>query len=175
MYKRLGYFITSISLLTLAACTNNQIVTQPTNGPTSEPLVIATKTYPVQNQAAALSGLNMNDQGNQVIVQPSSTIKVSTQYIYHCDTCKSDLNNQILVGLGGRSAQACIYNGGAQGQGAADFSLKAPAKPGKYDVRFLPIQAMDCNDALKIGWDADSSPSKVTTVGTILVSRKALG
>ncbi len=172
------FIFTSISVLALAGCANYQIMTQPKNAPMSAPMSepkIVLNTYPVQSQAVALSGFNMNDQGNQVKVQPSSTIKVSTQYIYHCKTCKSDLNNQILVGLGGRSAQACIYNGGAQGQGAADFSLKAPAKPGKYDVRFLPMQAMDCNDALKKGWDADSSPSKETTIGTIFVSRKALG
>jgi len=164
MFKQvMSFFLMTSSALIVAGCAKQTLTTETKQ----EPQHVALNAVPlsVEYQPVALSGiqlsnLNMNNQGNQITVKPSSTITVSTQYIYDCKKCKSDLNNQILVGLAGRSAQACIYNGGAQGQGSADFTLKAPAKPGKYKVRFLPIQAADCNDALKKGWDAETSPSK---------------
>jgi hypothetical protein len=55
----------------------------------------------------------------------------------------------------------------------ADFTLKVPAKPGKYEVRFRGVQAMDCTEALKAGWNSDNSPSKETTIGWIIASKKA--
>ena len=87
----------------------------------------------------------------------------------NCPQCKADSTNQIIVGLAGRSAQACIYNGGMHGDGVADFLLKAPAKQGTYDVRFRLAQAPNCQEALKNWWNLGSSPSEEATIGHITV------
>jgi hypothetical protein len=126
----------------------------------------------VSNQHVTLSHLNMNNEGSRILVKPQSIVQVLVQYSYHCPNCVADLNNQIIVGLANRSAQACIYNGRSSGQGYAEFTLKAPAKPGKYDVRFRGLQAADCAQALKAGWQANNSPTNEATIGTIFVSKK---
>jgi hypothetical protein len=127
----------------------------------------------VSNEHVTLTNLNMNNQGNQIIIKPGKTVEASIHYSYHCPNCYQSLNNQIIIGLANRSAQACIYDGGREGKGSAAFTLKVPAKPGQYDVRFRALQAPDCSSALKAGWNADNSPAKDTTLGTIRVSRKA--
>jgi len=129
---------------------------------------------PVVNaRHVSLTNLNLNNMGNQVIVKPGKYIQASLSYAYHCSNCNPALNNQIIIGLAHRSAQACIYDGGTAGQGTASFELKVPAKPGKYDIRFRALQAADCNAALKAGWGSDDSPARETTIGRIIASKKA--
>lgn len=127
----------------------------------------------VNYKHVTLNNLNLNNQGNEIMIKPGKSIQATLNYAYNCSNCSQNSNNQIIIGLANRSAQACIYNGGPQGQGSANFELKVPAKPGRYDVRFRALQAADCNEALKAGWGADDSPSRETTIGKITVSRKA--
>lgn len=128
----------------------------------------------VNSEYITLSNFNMNDQGKEVTIKPGTMINASINYDYHCPDCKENLGNQIIIGLAKRSAQACIYNGRSDGQGIANFVLKAPAKPGKYEVRFRAVQTLDCNEALKAPWNADNSPTKETTIGMIVASKKAI-
>lgn len=131
-------------------------------------------TYPstVVYQQAKLSGFSMNDQGNEIIVKPRQKIRVTTTYEYNCPNCKAYSANQIIVGIAGRSAQACIYNGDVRGGGAASFELKAPAMSGEYEVRFQSIQASNCQEALANGWDEGHAPSREATIGKIIVQQK---
>jgi hypothetical protein len=129
---------------------------------------------PVVNyKYATLTNLNLDQQGNEIAVKPGRVINATLNYAYHCSNCNRNLSSQIIVGLARRSAQACIYNGGAENQGVASFELKVPAKPGKYDVRYRALQAADCAEALKAGWGNDNSPSSETTIGMIIASKKA--
>jgi hypothetical protein len=179
-------FLMSVAAMALIGCNNGMVLQTTSNGQmlaantqraatTPSTNLSATPAPPpiVNYKYASLTNLNMENQGSQITVKPGRSVHATMQYAYHCPDCNTSLNNQIIVGLGGRSAQACIYSGGAQGQGAADFTLKVPAKPGKYEVRFRSLQAMDCTEALKAGWNADNTPSKETTIGMIIVSRKA--
>lgn len=167
----------AISVLFISGCAINQSSDQTPlqsvsqNAPGTS--LVSAPPPIVGNGNVMLTNLNMNNQGNQLTVKPRMTIQAVIQYNYNCPSCDRSLNNQILIGLARRSAQACIYNGGPSGSGSVQFTLKAPAKPGTYDVRFRGMQAMDCADALKTGWNADNSPSGQTTIGTIIVSRKA--
>lgn len=120
-------------------------------------------------QKGNVSAFNMNNQGNQIMAKPSERIQASATYVYNCRNCKPDSYNQILVGLAGRSAQACIYDGGAHGDGVANFLLKAPAKQGTYDVRFRFAQANNCEEALKNWWNLGSLPAQDATIGKIIV------
>lgn len=183
--------LTGMSAFMMAGCADMQTMpaqTQPVSTSSNEAVMALHSTEatsasvvtpvvrpPVVNDRnVSLTDLNMNNQGNQITIKPGKTVQATLSYVYHCSKCKSNLGNQIIVGLAKRSAQACIYNGGLQGQGMANFSLKVPAKPGRYDVRYRGLQAMDCDEALKAGWSAEDTPSRETTIGTITVSRKAL-
>jgi hypothetical protein len=158
--------LASVSALTIMGCANTNRQTAETNAAASTPIV--------SNNHVTLTNLNMNNQGDHITIKPGKTVEATLSYAYHCPNCYKSLNNQIIIGLAKRSAQACVYDGGAQGQGTANVTLKVPAKPGQYDVRFRGLQASDCNAALKAGWNADTSPSSETTIGTITVSRKAV-
>jgi hypothetical protein len=127
----------------------------------------------VNSRHVTLTDLNLNSQGNQIIIKPGKTVTATLNYAYNCQSCKPNLSSQIIIGLANRSAQACIYNGGAEGQGSANFELRVPVKPGKYEIRFRAMQAADCAEALKTGWGSDNSPSKETTIGRIIASKKA--
>lgn len=143
------------------AANNSEFMSSPAPTP---PQVLATVA-----QNGNVSAFNMESQGNQFTAKPSQRIKATAAYIYNCTNCKSEMNNQILVGLAGRSAQACIFNGGSHADGVADFLLKAPAKQGTYDVRFRFAQATNCEDALKNWWNLGNSPAKDSTIGQIIV------
>jgi hypothetical protein len=125
----------------------------------------------VSYNQARLAQFSMNEAGNEVTVRPRQKIRAMTAYEYNCPNCNAASANQIIVGIAGRSAQACIYQGGLQGTGTASFELKAPAMPGEYEVRFKPIQAEDCQSALQKGW-GDEAPSKAATIGKIIVQQK---
>jgi hypothetical protein len=133
-----------------------------------------TRPHPptVSDKYLRLDQLNMNGQGGRIVIKPGNTVNATLNFAFHCTTCKPGSTNQIIIGLAKRSAQACIYQGGPEAQGTADFTLKVPAKPGRYDVRFRGLQARDCQEALSAGWDADTSPGKEATIGMIIVSKK---
>lgn len=177
MHSLRSILLTSISILMVVGCANVEMISYPDN-----PQIITQNSsetraevhVPIVNaKHVTLANLNMNNQGDHITIKPGRSIQATINYAYHCANCYKSLNNQIIIGLAKRSAQVCIYNGGPQGQGTASFTLKVPAKPGIYDVRFRGLQAADCDQALKAGWNADNSPSKETTIGTIKVSRKA--
>lgn len=177
------FIITGISLGIMTACTEMQPMEKVEKKQENTSIPLAQKSVeapevpappPIVNyRYATLTDLNLNNLGNQITIKPGSIIQATLNYAYHCPSCNESLGNQIIIGLANRSAQACIYNGGTEGQGSTNFTLKVPAKPGKYDVRFRALQAADCDAALKAGWDDDNSPSKETTIGMIIASKKA--
>lgn len=162
--------------LTLAGCSN-----MPWNNEEQTPMWLniermfqhGTPSYSasVVYQQAKLAGFNMNDQGSQITVRPRQIIHAVVSYEYNCLQCKSYSINQIVVGIAGRSAQACIYQGDVRGTGTARFELKAPALSGEYDVRFKSVQASGCQEALST-WHADESPAREATIGKIIVQQK---
>jgi len=176
------YVVNALFLCVLSGCSDMQTTTLPdpvqplamksveadtTSSPLPPPPPIVSAKY------ATLTNLRLNNIGNEITIKPGSSIGATLNYAYHCPSCKSTVNNQIIIGLARRSAQACIYDGGIEGQGTAQFELKVPAKPGKYEIRFRVLQARDCNEALKVGWGDDNSPSRETTIGKIVASKKA--
>jgi hypothetical protein len=180
--KMLQIIATSMGVLVINGCAETQspqaIITA-SNQPTplqNQPETVAALPPPppiVNSRNVSLTDLNLDNQGRQIIVKPGKTVPVTLNYAYNCPNCKPELGNQIIVGLANRSAQACIYDGGAQGQGSANFELKVPVKPGKYEIRFRILQAANCAEALKAGWGADNSPAKENTIGRIIASKRA--
>lgn len=184
LYKEVRFALCMASAVMLAGCANqgmqgdglasphyngraNTVATARQEEPPAKKIPVANARY------AKLTALSLNNTGTvEATIQPGKTAQVSLHYNLNCPECRSP-SSQIIVGLAKRSAQACIYQGGPQGEGVANFVLKAPAKPGKYEIRFRILQAADCAEALKEGWNADNSPARETTIGTLIVSRKA--
>lgn len=171
------FVVSSMSGLMMTGCADLQS-TVPDNSQSLAQQAMQAPVTPapppiVSARHATLTDLNLNNVGNQIIIKPGRSIQATLNYAYNCSSCNPNLNNQIIIGLANRSAQACIYNGGMQGQGSANFELRVPAKPGKYDIRFRVLQADDCNQALRAGWGTDDSPSSETTIGRIIASKKA--
>jgi hypothetical protein len=145
------------------------VITACSNGMMGENTSAAPLKMVGTNRDATMSALSLNNQGSVITSKPSEKLMVTASYTYNCAKCTPASNNQILVGLSGRSAQACIYDGGNQGQGTANFELKTPAVPGTYEVRFRSAQATNCQEALQSWWSVDGAPTKSSTVGTITV------
>lgn len=136
--------------------TNNNLLIYPNS---------ATVTY----GQVALLGFNLNNSGNKITVRPGEIIPTTAMYLYYCPVCQMGSINQIIVGIAGEGAQACLYNGSIEGQGAATFILKAPQKPGMYQVRFRYAQAYSCQEAIKYWWNVDHAPTAQATVAIITV------
>jgi len=171
MVKKIVIIPLSISAFILVGCSESNMFDQQTtaqNNPQATQ-VAGPQQMVGTSKGATLSALNMNSQGSEIESKPSQKISVSVNYTYHCAKCNPTANNQILVGLAGRSAQACIYDGGNTNQGTANFELKTPAVPGAYEVRFRTAQAENCQEALKSWWSVDGTPSQNATIGKIEV------
>ncbi|MEO0735848.1 MAG: TIR domain-containing protein [Cyanobacteria bacterium J06649_12] len=121
----------------------------------------------------SLSEFALNGEGNTIDAAPGEVIYGSTNYRYDCPDCAGDSINQIIVGIAGENAaQACIYNGFSQAEGASTFTLRAPEIPGRYDIRFRYAQAFGCEEGALGWWRVDSEPTAAATIGTIVVTNQ---
>ncbi len=121
------------------------------------------------NAQAQLGELKLNGQGNILSVRPGARVSASAKFVYDCTDCTAGSQNQILIGLAGRGAQACIYSGGIQGEGRADFELTAPPYAGVYCIRFRPSQAASSRHAINNWWNIDGAPPATATIGALIV------
>lgn len=136
---------------------------------TQNNLLIYPNSPTVTYGQVALLGFNLNNSGNKITVRPGEIIPATAMYLYYCPVCQIGSINQIIVGIAGEGAQACLYNGSIEAQGAANFTLKAPQKPGMYQVRFRYAQAYSCQEAIKYWWNVDHAPTAQATVAIITV------
>lgn len=148
---------------------NNQTQNTDDQNTTNNNLLIYPNSPTVTYGQVALLGFNLNNSGNKIIVKPGEIIPATAMYLYYCPVCKDNSINQIIVGIAGEGAQACLYNGSTEGQGAANFTLTAPQKPGVYQVRFRYAQAYSCQEAVKYWWNVDHAPTAQATVAIIMV------
>ena len=156
-------FLPLIALLSLTACST----TKDTNiNPTLNDVA---NWKQVSYQQVTLKNLNLNGAGNIVYTKPGGYINATADYEYHCADCSPSSINQIIVGIAGFDAQACLYNGSINGNGKANFMLKAPYQPGIYYIRFRYAQAFGCQDAIKYWWGVDKLPSAASNIGAIIV------
>jgi len=153
----------------LAGCANNSWMQQQNSAANTQQLQPAEPKMVGTNKDGTMSELNLDNQGSEITTSPSKKITVTANYSYDCAQCNQASGNQILVGLAGRSAQACIYDGANKGQGSASFELKTPAVPGTYTVRFRTAQAANCQEALQSWWGMNGVPAQNATIGTITV------
>ncbi len=118
--------------------------------------------------SVALANLNLNRQGNVVVVYPKE--KVFAMVNIACDVNDIDpyALHQIVVGYEGGEAQKCILNEFRYrlGSSITSFFLEAPEIPGVYNIQFQleqaysPLEAMQC-------WGGEDSLQM--TIGKIIV------
>ncbi len=102
--------------------------------------------------AVAIANLNLNRQGNVIVVYPKE--KVFAMVNIACDANDIDpyTLHQIVVGYEGGEAQKCILNEFKYrlGSSITSFFLEAPETPGVYNIQFQleqarsPLEAMQC-------------------------------
>lgn len=116
-----------------------------------------------------LKDCDLGDQGRVVIAQPGEVVSGTAKYEIDTEHMQSLHLHHIIVGIKDEQAQNCLTHaiGILDRKGKASFSLKAPTKPGVYEVRFDYQTALTCNDASK-EWREDP-PSSRATVGIIIV------
>lgn len=106
-----------------------------------------------------------------VIVNPEGNITGTLRYYVDAEHLKALHRYHLVVGIKGIGAQDCITHtwGIWSGNGSGAFSLKAPPKPGIYEVRFVYYDATTCEDARSIWNNNTGEPSSFATIGVIIV------
>jgi Caspase domain len=95
--------------------------------------------------------LNINNQGNRVIVKPGAALDMRFDYaVSNQQSCPGCIT-QVLWGIDSRYT-GCIYNGTpavcpATSKGQYIQRLNAPTEPGTYQVYVHPDQNYQCNPA----------------------------
>jgi len=128
--------------------------------------------------------LNINNFGNNLLVEEGGSFKMSLKIFYSCQECGGAIN-QIIVGLAGENkAQKCIWIGGKSSDGwkKIDFRINVPNKKGVYYIRTGYAQANNCKDALswwKIdrpnGPEAESNIGRIRIIGSTKSNHKIAG
>lgn len=118
-----------------------------------------------------ISNVSINKGERFAYVGPGETLKGKLKY----EVDSKDLHMlhlyHLTVGIKNEGAQDCVtHNLGAwDSKGRGKFILKAPEKPGIYEVRFLFTEGLTCANARETWNSDDEKPSASATIGIIIV------
>ena len=121
---------------------------------------------------ATLKHLELNDHSRAVIVKPGEKIDAEVKCILDSEQCSIFGLYRIVIGIKGEGPQTVIGNesGLIAGTSREKFTLKAPDKPGVYQIRFRPVDAFFQSAALNAWRDKEGNePDGTTTIGIIVV------
>lgn len=119
-----------------------------------------------------LKHLELNNHSRAVVVKPREEIDAKVKCILDPEQCSIFDLYKIVVGIQGEGPQAVIGNesGLIAGKSREKFTLKAPDKPGVYQIRFRPVNTYFQSTALHAWKDeAGKEPDGTTTIGLIVV------
>jgi hypothetical protein len=119
-----------------------------------------------------LKHLELNDHSRAVVVKPGERIEAEVKCNLDPDQCSIFGLYRIVVGIKGEGPQAVIGNeaGLVAGKTREQFVLIAPSKPGMYQIRFRPVDAVFKSTALNAWKDSEGNePDAKTTIGVIIV------
>lgn len=130
----------------------------------------------IQDKATAgpvtLKHLELNDYSRAVVVKRGEKIEAEVKCYIDPEQCSLFSLYRIVVGLKGEGPQATIGNemGLVAGKSREKFTLKAPERPGVYQIRFRPVTTCFKSRAFE-GWkdDEGNEPGAKTTIGIIIV------
>lgn len=118
-----------------------------------------------------ISEVNIHDGDKLAVVAPGEILNGMLKYRVDSKDLQSLHLYHLVIGIKGQGPQDCITHnlGMWSSEGKGRFTLKAPEKPGIYEVRFLLTQALLCSNA-RDAWDSDQGiPSSAATIGIIIV------
>ncbi len=110
--------------------------------------------------------------GNKLaFVQPKETLHGSLEYRINADDLKSMRLYHLVIGIKGVGPQDCVTHsmGVLDSHGTGKFELKAPKKPGIYQVRFMLSKGVTCASAREDWTTGQKEPSSNATIGVIIV------
>jgi hypothetical protein len=140
--------------------------------PPPPPAVRISDPFVDQGRFSAAS-LRLDGQAHEVTVVPGATIQAEMDINQSCPGCGGAIN-QIIVGFAGApQAEACVWSGGAHSRGwqRTRFTLRAPTRPGDYEIRVRYAQANGCAQGA-LGWwrvDRPNGPGPEATIGLVHV------
>lgn len=104
-------------------------------------------------------------------VKPGKTLKGELKYKVDAKDLDTLHLHHLVIGIKGEGAQDCVtHNLGVwNSKGKGHFTLKAPEKPGVYEVRFLFTEALTCEGARDVWNSGKEKPSSEATIGIIIV------
>lgn len=118
-----------------------------------------------------VSNVNIHDGGKLAFVSPGETLNGWLKYKVESKNLDSLHLHHLVIGIKNEGAQDCITHslGIWNSKGTGHFTLKAPEKPGIYEVRFLFTEALSCACA-RAAWNSGHErPSAAATIGIIIV------
>ncbi|HEY2811467.1 MAG TPA: hypothetical protein VGJ00_08790 [Rhabdochlamydiaceae bacterium] len=130
----------------------------------------------IEEQASSgpitLKYLELNGHSRAVWVQPGE--KIEAEVICKLDAEKSSVTSlyRVVVGIKGEGPQVVIghESGLFSGKKIEKFTLRAPEKPGVYQIRFRSVDAYFKSTAFDAWKDEEGNePDGTTTIGIIVV------
>lgn len=121
---------------------------------------------------ATLEHFKMNGHHRAITAKPGEKIECKIKTYLDPAKCADLSFYRIIIGIKGEGPQTtiCNYPGLFAGESKEKFTLRAPSKPGLYEVRFRPVESFTSSDALDNWYDwKGQEPDATTTIGVIYV------
>ena len=118
-----------------------------------------------------ISDVNIHDGDKLAFASPGETLNGMLKYKVDSKDLDSLHLYHLVIGIKKEGAQDCITHnlGMWNSKGHGHFSLKAPEKPGIYEVRFLFTEGLTCARAREAWNSGNEKPSAAATIGIIIV------
>lgn len=127
------------------------------------------------SESVTFDGVNINnfqfENGQNIItVKPCQLFNAHMCYRVDASRLKTLRYHHVIVGLYDDGPQHCILHtlGVKDSCGPIDVRLRAPQKPGVYQVRFSHSTGLSNKDAMN-SWDHGEAPSVDTVTGIVIV------
>ena len=118
-----------------------------------------------------ISNVSIHDGDKLAFVQPGETLNGMLKYKVDAKHLDSLHLYHLIIGVKNHGAQDCVTHslGIKNSKGQGRFTLKAPEKPGVYEVRFLLSEGLTCARAREVWNSGEDKPSSAATIGIIIV------
>ena len=124
----------------------------------------------IEFEGITISQFSFENDKKYIFVKPGEAFSARMHYSIDADALKALHRHHLIIGLHNDGPQECILHcyGILDAEGDACVTMKAPAKPGAYQVRFCHSIGLTDEEAQKAWWKGDG-PSAKTIVGIVVV------
>lgn len=124
----------------------------------------------IEFDGITLSHFRFDNDKKYTYVEPEQEVAVHMHYDIDASLLKTLHLHHLVIGLYDDGPQQCILHslGVIDSHGVICTTVKAPKKPGVYQVRFCHASGLSDSEAQTAWWRADG-PSAKTIVGIIVV------